>query len=141
MSRENSRYLEAAVGAVAGFTLGSIIVSTYLSNNNNHSHAHNNPPKTNTPKSSVAKEYPDELKEEMFSRVRTFFGDEGIQKLSDSFVVVSCIIYNFIHDNLHHLAYCDIIFICYVTGGWSGWSRQSLCTHVSSLRSRQNSLD
>lgn len=33
-------------------------------------------------------DYPDEIKDELHSRVRTFFGEEGFQKLQNSFIIV-----------------------------------------------------
>lgn len=41
-----------------------------------------------------AKIYPVELQDEMFSRVKTFFGEEGLNKLKDSYVVVRMLRYN-----------------------------------------------
>ena len=32
--------------------------------------------------------YPDEIKDELHSRVKTFFSEEGFQKLQNSFIVV-----------------------------------------------------
>jgi hypothetical protein len=34
-------------------------------------------------------EYPPEIKHEFLSRVRSFFGDEGLEKINNSYVVVS----------------------------------------------------
>lgn len=86
MSSDLPRLIDIATGALAGATLGTLAMSYMQSPNNTLQ-----PSQTvaSTPK-PPRKEYPEEVKEEMFSRVGTFFGKEGLKKLSESFVVVSC---------------------------------------------------
>lgn len=82
------RYVNFAAGAVVGLTIDSVAASYCLQQQLR--------PKRSSLETSSShkitkkeKEYPEELKEKMFSRVRTFFGAIGTQKLADSFVVVS----------------------------------------------------
>jgi hypothetical protein len=77
-----------AAGALAGLTIDSVAASYYLQKQLR--------PQLSSLETSSShkltkkeKEYPEELKEEMVSRVRTFFGAIGTQKLADSFEVVS----------------------------------------------------
>jgi len=39
--------------------------------------------------SAGGEQYPDEIKHEIHSRVKTFFSEQGFQKLQDSFIIVS----------------------------------------------------
>lgn len=41
------------------------------------------------PKASRSGDYPEEIKAELFARILSFFGEEGLKKLENSFVVVS----------------------------------------------------
>lgn len=88
MSSDSSTYLKVAASAAVGAALGTASIAYLQSVTAKNSVS----PTTSTSPSAnndVKKHYPVELKEEMFSRVRTFFGDQGLEAISNSFVVVS----------------------------------------------------
>lgn len=71
--------------------------------------------------------YPNEIKDELHSRVKTFFSEDGFQKLQNSFIVVSSVVpfhRNYVDD---FWAFCSI-------GGGVGWRWKPLCEHAGTVR-------
>ncbi len=68
--------------------------------------------KSRNQKKEKAVEYPVEIKNELTSRVQTFLGEEGFNKLKKSFIVVRVVLFI---DNFH-------IFIEFWIGCGIGWS-------------------
>jgi hypothetical protein len=79
------------------------------------------------PEDVVSKELPPELRNEILSRVAAFFGEDGLEKLSTSFVVVICLFHLFI------LQFNDRKYCSYKLGGRTWRSRKSLCSYVSTF--------
>lgn len=87
MSTDSSTYVKVAASAALGAALGTASIA-YLQSASSRTVSPIAPtlPAANN---DAKKHYPVELKEEMFSRVRTFFGEKGLETISNSFVVVS----------------------------------------------------
>ncbi len=68
------------------------------------------------PEEQVKQEYPEEIKHEIHSRVKTFFSEQGFSKLQDSFVIVSSTLFVVIWRKLTALSHL-------MPGCWSRRSR------------------
>lgn len=96
----NGNRLNLAIGITVGLSLGitigslagvsslssaTYILSNFLTKKKDNLIDNNNKIDNNNDNNI---EYPDEIKEELLSRVKTFFGDESFDKLKTSFVIV-----------------------------------------------------
>jgi hypothetical protein len=88
MSSDSSTYLKVAASAAVGAALGTASIA-YLQSVTTKTVSPTTASTLPAANNDTKKHYPVELKEEMFSRVRTFFGDQGLDAISNSFVVVS----------------------------------------------------
>jgi hypothetical protein len=72
------------VGGISVLGL-SVAFASYASSDKAKSSATSTQP----PCTPSSREYPEEIKNELHSRVKTFFSEEGFRKLQESFVIVS----------------------------------------------------
>lgn len=93
--------------------------------------------------SSEQQEYPLEIKQELFARIQSFFGEEGLQKLQNSFVVVKDGLPSSLPSLISSLSCsCVCIYIyCVCVGGGIGRRRFTLCSYACSLWSESSSSD
>jgi hypothetical protein len=82
MLKSNSTFIPLIAGiSFVSFALGSLFSKRLFSSSTNDSDANET-------------EYPEEVKSELTSRVRTFFGDNEFNELKSSFVVVDFYYYS-----------------------------------------------
>jgi len=91
-----SHEIRLVVSAVSvGIIMGSGLCYILVQQLQHRKQADSNKPKR------IQNEYPSEIKSELSSRVRTFFGDKGFMKLESSYVVVRSYTYVIFGLSLH----------------------------------------
>jgi hypothetical protein len=81
------------------------------------------------------KDFPVDIQNELESRVKTFFGSDGIKKLKSSFVIVSCC---FFYPCSFRLRIDDFIHTCLKLGCWIGRGWKSCREYARSIWYQEN---
>lgn len=86
MTQSKNIAILASAGISAAFA--SFVLYNYLSSSRKVITSINSDSNVKKKNAGAANEYPKEIKEELTSRVKLFFGEEGLKKLENSFVIV-----------------------------------------------------